>query len=117
MVFTSLNPCWSGAHSVVQPGLELTGLELAAIFTASSLDAETAGFRLQCVAILVFRSRAPERQVCLILRPEAATLPVLPRYLPGEELRARVARVPALVLGLPNSSSETRSHAAPFFVS
>lgn len=44
---------------MVQPGLELTGLELAAIFTASSLDAETAGFRLQRVTILVFGSRAP----------------------------------------------------------
>lgn len=67
------------------------------------------------MAILVFGSRAPERQVCPILRPEAATLPALPHYLPGEELRARAARVPALVLGLPNSSSETRSHVTPFF--
>lgn len=69
------------------------------------------------MAILLFGSRASERQVCPILRPEAATLPALPRYLPGEELGARAARVPAVVLGLPNSSSETRSHATPFFVS
>lgn len=65
------------------------------------------------MALLVFGSRAiaPERHCCPILHPEAAPLPVLPCYLPGEESRALGALVPALALRLP---VETRSEQPPF---
>lgn len=71
----------------------------------------TADLRLQRMALLVFGRRAPERQGCPMLCPEAATRPILPRYLPGRN-RALVGRWGqhwCRVL----SSSETRSH-APF---